>query len=380
MQTSTPNIAKEVKMNIPFLDLKRQYETIADDVKVALEKVIAKTAFAGGPFTAAFEENFAKFCNTQYAIGCNSGTSALHLAMIALGIGEGDEVILPANTFIATAWGPSYVNATPVFVDCDEYYNIDVTKIEAAITPKTKCIIGVHLYGQPFDIDGVKAIAEKHNIPFIEDAAQAAGAKYKNEVIGGFGAMACYSFYPGKNLGAYGEGGALTTNNEAYTKHIQKLRNHGCEKRYHHDIVGYNMRLDGFQGAILDVKLPHLNKWNARRSRIANRYANEIKNEAVNLPMIHSFAESTYHLYVVTVPNRDHFIEYMSSFGVSCAQHYPIPCHLQKAYAHLNYKEGDFPKSEYLAAHCVSLPMFAELTDEEVNFVIEKINAYKSVV
>lgn len=376
METSTSEISKEVKMNIPFLDLKRQYETIADDVKVALEKVIAKTAFAGGPFTAAFEENFAKFCNTQHAIGCNSGTSALHLAMIALGIGEGDEVIMPANTFIATAWGPSYVNAKPVFVDCDEYYNIDITKLEAAITPKTKCIIGVHLYGQPFDIDGVKAIAEKHSIPFIEDAAQAAGAKYKNEVIGGFGEMACYSFYPGKNLGAYGEGGALTTNNESYKDHLFKLRNHGCEKRYYHDIVGYNMRLDGFQGAILDVKLPHLDGWNAKRRAVANRYNTEITNAALKLPKISPDAESIYHLYVVTVDDRAHFMSYLSDFGISTAQHYPVPCHLQKAYADLNYKKGDFPNSEYLADHCVSLPMFAELTDDEVSFVIEKINAY----
>jgi len=370
-------IKTSLKMQVPFLDLKRQYHTISTEVHEAMQKVIDKTAFAGGPFTAAFENNFAKYCNTAHAIGVNSGTSALHLAMLVLGIGEGDEVILPANTFIATAWGPSYVNAKPVFVDCDEYYNIDINEVEAKITDKTKAIIGVHLYGQPFDVEGLKKIADKHNIFLIEDAAQAAGALYKGTRVGGFGELACYSFYPGKNLGAYGEGGAITTNNEAYKKHLHSLRNHGCQVRYYHDEVGFNMRLDGFQGAILDVKLKYLDQWNDKRRAVAKRYDTEINNAAIQLPKLADFATSVYHLYVVTVPNREEFIKYMTEHGVSVAQHYPVPCHLQKAYTHLGHQIGDFPKSEFLAAHCVSLPIFAELTDEEVSYTIDVINRFQ---
>ncbi|MFK8105232.1 MAG: DegT/DnrJ/EryC1/StrS family aminotransferase, partial [Saprospiraceae bacterium] len=353
------------KMNIPFLDLKRQYETIATEVDHALKAVIAKTAFAGGPFVASFEEDFAKYCETDYAIGCNSGTSALHLAMLALGIGAGDEVILPANTFVATAWGVSYVNATPVFVDCDDYWNIDPAAIEAKITDKTKAIVGVHLYGQPFDVDAVSAIAKKHNLFLLEDAAQAHGARYKGTRVGGFGEMACFSFYPGKNLGAYGEGGGISTNNAAYRDHIFSLRNHGSKQRYYHDEVGFNMRMDGFQGAILEAKLKHLDDWNARRRAVAKAYSEGITNAAVTLPKMQEFAESVFHLYIITVADKNDFIEYLKAEGISTGQHYPVPCHLQKAYADLNYQRGDFPKSEFLADHCVSLPIFAELTEEE---------------
>ena len=375
----SPVIDKEKtikKMNIPFLDLKRQYKTIATEVDQALKAVIAKTAFAGGPFVAGFEANFANYCNTKFAVGCNSGTSALHLAMLALGIGEGDEVILPANTFVATAWGVSYVNAKPVFVDCDEYWNIDPKAIEAKITNKTKAIIGVHLYGQAFDVDAVKTIADKHNLFLLEDAAQAHGARYKGTRVGGFGEMACFSFYPGKNLGAYGEGGGITTNNAAYQEHLFSLRNHGSKKRYYHDEVGFNMRMDGFQGAILDAKLKHLDNWNEGRRNVAKMYREGITNQKITLPKIQNFAESVFHLYVVTVEDREDFMAYLKDQGIAAGLHYPVPCHLQKAYAELNYKQGDFPKSEFLANHCVSLPIFAELTEKEVSYIVEKINQY----
>lgn len=362
---------------IPFLDLHRQYQTIKSEIGPAIMDVIEHTAFSGGPFVEKFEENFANFCNTKFAIGLNTGTSALHLAMEALGIGPDDEVILPANTFVATAWGVSYVRAKPVFVDCDEYYNIDTKAVRNAITQKTKAIIGVHLYGQPCDIDELLTICNENNIYFVEDAAQAHGALYKGKVIGGFGEMACFSFYPGKNLGAYGEGGGITTNNPNYKDKLFSLRSHGSKVRYYHDEIGYNMRMDGIQAAVLDIKLKHLASWNQRRNEIANRYFNEIGNQLVNLPKIREDVKSVFHLFVVTVENRTDFMQYLASNGVGSAQHYPVPCHLQKAYSFLNYKKGDFPNSEYLAEHCVSLPMFAELTDNEVDKVIELINNYK---
>jgi dTDP-4-amino-4,6-dideoxygalactose transaminase len=318
------------------------------------------------------------FCESKYAVGVNNGTTALHLAMLALNIGPGDEVIIPADTFIATAWGVSHAGATPVVVDCtSDTWEIDASLIEAKITSKTKAIIGVHLYGQPFDIDAVSEICKKHNLFLIEDAAQAQGAKYKGKKVGTFGEMACFSFYPGKNLGACGEAGGLTTNNEDYYKHLQSLRNHGCTVRYYHDEIGYNYRMGGLEGASLQVKLRYLSQWNNRRIDIANRYFKEINNPLVKLQAQPEWAQSIYHLFVVTVENRDEFMKFLNSHEIYPALHYPVPCHLQKAYAHLGYKQGDCPNSEYLAAHCVSLPMYAELSDEMVTRVIEAVNSYK---
>lgn len=362
---------------IHCLDLKRQHQSIKSEIFEAFEKVYEYTAFSGGPFVEKFEQEFAAFCNTKFALGCNNGTTALHLAMMALGIGEGDEVIVPANTFIATAWGVSHAGATPVFVDCTaDTWQIDASKIEAAITPKTKAIIGVHLYGQPFDINAVKAIADKHNLFLVEDAAQAQGALYNGKPVGGFGEMACFSFYPGKNLGACGEAGGITTNNEAYNTHIKSLRNHGSVVRYYHDEIGYNMRMGGLEGASLSVKLKHLPEWNNKRREIANDYNTKINNPKVTMQAQPAWASSIYHLFVVTVEDKEAFVKHLEQNDIIAAFHYPVPCHLQKAYAHLNYKQGDFPNSEYLAAHCVSLPMFAELTDEEVAKVIDVVNAY----
>ena len=366
-----------IEKKISCLDLKGQHQQVKKEIFEAFEKVYEKTAFSGGPFVEEFEKSFSSFCDTKYAMGVSNGTTALHLAMLALGIGAGDEVIIPANTFIATAWGVSHAGATPVFVDCaSDTWEIDVTKIEEKITSKTKAIIGVHLYGQPFDIDGVAAICKKHNLKFIEDAAQAQGARYKGKPTGGFGEMACFSFYPGKNLGACGEAGGITTNHEKYAKHIQSLRNHGSVERYYHDEIGYNYRMGGLEGASLSVKLKYLQGWNDRRRAIAKRYLSEIKNPAIKMQAQPDWADSVFHLFVVTTEDKDRFVKYLAENNINAAFHYPVPCHLQKAYADLGYKKDDFPNAEYLASHCVSLPMYAELTDEEAEYVINVINQY----
>ncbi len=363
---------------IAFLDLKRQYDEIREDVAAALLDVCSKTAFSGGPFVENFERMFALYSGCRHAIGVNSGTSALHLAMLAIGAGPGDEVIVPADTFIATAWGPSYAGATPVFVDCTpDTWNIDPAKVEAAITARTKAIIGVHLYGQPFDIDAVSGIARKHGLFLVEDAAQAHGARYKGTVVGSFGALAAFSCYPGKNLGGYGEGGIVTTNDDGYAAHVKSLRNHGSTERYRHDEIGFNMRMDGFQGAVLAVKLPRLDRWNARRKEIAAMYHRGIKNPAVTMQGQPEWADSIYHLFVITATDRQALMKHLEARDIFPGLHYPVPCHLQKAYANLGYKAGDCPNAEYLAAHCLSLPMYAELTDGEVARVIDAINDWR---
>ena len=297
--------------------------------------------------------------------------------MLALEIGDGDEVIIPANTFIATAWGVSHAGAIPVFVDCDpDTWEIDSSKIEAAITSKTKAVIGVHLYGQPFDVDAVKTICDKYKLFLIEDAAQAQGARYKGNTVGTFGEMACYSFYPGKNLGACGEAGGITTNNEVYSKRLQSLRNHGCNVRYYHDEIGYNYRMGGLEGASLSVKLKYLEGWNNRRREIATLYQKGIINPKIKLQYKPEWADGIYHLFVVTTNDKDGFVKHLSDNNIIAAFHYPVPCHLQKAYSYLNYKKGDFPNSEYLAEHCVSLPMYPELTNDEVYHIIDILNKF----
>lgn len=363
--------------DIHCLDLKRQHQQIKAEIFAAFEEVYEKTAFSGGPYVEAFENQFASFCGTKYAVGVNNGTTALQLALLVLGIGSGDEVIVPANTFIASAWGVSHNNATPVFVDCTpDTWQIDVSKIEAAITSKTKAIIGVHLYGQPFDVDAVKVIADKYHLFLIEDAAQAQGAQYKNINVGGFGEMACFSFYPGKNLGACGEAGGVTTNNDSYIQRLRSLRNHGSTIRYYHDEIGYNMRMGGLEGASLSVKLKYLAGWNERRQQIAAKYYTAIKNDKIKMQAQPAWAKSIFHLFVVTTEHKATFVKHLEDNGIIAAYHYPVPCHLQKAYSHLGYKKGDFPNAEFLADNCVSLPMYAELTDEEVQRVIDVVNAF----
>jgi dTDP-4-amino-4,6-dideoxygalactose transaminase len=297
--------------------------------------------------------------------------------MLTLGIGIGDEVIIPANTFIATPWGPSHAGATPVFVDCDsDTWQIDINKIQNAITSRTKAIIGVHLYGQPCDIDSIKEICQKNNLFFIEDAAQAQGAKYKGKLVGVFGEMACFSFYPGKNLGACGEAGGITTNNELYANKLKSLRNHGSTQRYFHDEIGYNYRMGGLEGASLSVKLKYLNNWNNRRREIAKIYQHEIINNKVKKQSIPEYSDGVYHLFVITVEERESFIKFLSQNKINAAYHYPVPCHLQKAYVNLGYKKGDCPNAEYLAEHCVSIPMYPELTNEQISYIIKVINSY----
>ncbi len=364
-------------MKIPCLDLRDQHLLIKEEIFEAFRNVYERTAFSGGPFVEDFERQFAAFCETKYAVGVNNGTSALHLALKALNIKHGDEVLVPANTFIATAWAVSYVGATPVFVDCNpRTWEIDPASAESRITTKTKAIIGVHLYGQPFDVDAVQSICKNHNLFLIEDSAQAHGAKYKGALVGGFGEMACFSFYPGKNLGACGEGGGITTNNESYYKHLQRLRNHGSEVRYYHDELGFNMRMGGLEAASLQVKLKYLPTWNARRKEIANRYKSEITNVNISMQEQPQGYDSVYHLFVITTGDREKLTKYLNKNDISPGFHYPVPCHLQKAYASLGYKKGDLPNSEYLAEHCLSLPMYAELSDDQVSHVIHVLNQY----
>jgi len=363
-------------MNVPFFDLKRQYNQLKSEALPLIEKVLENTAFSGGSFVQEFEQNLAKYNQTKFAAAVNNGTNAIHLGLLALNIGPGDEVIVPANTFIASAWGVSYVGATPVFVDVDPLtWNIDVVAAEKAITVNTKAIMGVHLYGQPCNIAGLVELCERKNIAFLEDNAQAIGATYNGKVVGQFGAMSFTSFYPGKNLGSFGEAGAVFTNNEAYHNHVQMLKNHGCNIRYHHEVIGYNMRMEGIQGAVLNLKLNYIDGWNNKRREIVNRYK-EVASKKLVFQEAEPNAVAVHHLCVVTTENKDDFLKYLDENRLGYAFHYPIPCHLQKAYASLNYKLGDFPHSEYLASHCISLPLFPEMTEEEISRVCNVIAQY----
>lgn len=363
---------------IKRIDLSRNYRKHKEEYLTAIERVCEVTAFSGGSFARKFDEEFAVYCGVKYASGVNNGTSALHLAMLALGVGPGDEVIVPANTFIATAWGVTYTGAVPVFVDCTpDTWEIDPDKIEAKITAKTKGIIGVHLYGQPFEYRRVREIAEKHKLFVVEDCAQAHGARYEGSLVGGLGELGCFSFYPGKNLYAFGEGGSVTTNQEAYYRHVECLKNHGCEQTYYHDEVGFNMRLEGLQGAVLSVSLKYLPEWTERRIGIGRRYLKEIRNPQITMQSHPANTEPVFHLFVITVPDRADFLEYMKRRDIECHMHYPVPCHLQKAYRNLGYQRGGCPNAEYLAEHCVTLPLFPEMCEEEVNKVIEVCNEYR---
>lgn len=364
--------------NISRIDLTRNYKNHAKEYLEAIERVCQETAFSGGKYAEKFDAEFAEFVGSKFASGVNNGTSALHLAMLALGVGAGDEVIVPANTFIATAWGVTYTGATPVFVDCtSDTWEIDYTKIEEKITPKTKGIIGVHLYGQPFEYGKVREIADKYGLFVVEDCAQAHDALFEGKQVGSLGELGCFSFYPGKNLYAFGEGGSVTTDKEEYYKHINRLKNQGCDRRYYHDEIGYNMRLEGVQGAVLSVSLKYLKDWTRRRIEIGEKYIREIKNTCITMQVHPSNTRPVYHLFVVTVSNQKKFVNYMETKGIECHMHYPVPCHLQEAYKNLGYKEGDCPNAEYLASHCVTLPLYPEMLEEEVDRVIEACNAYE---
>jgi len=326
---------------------------------------------------AQFEKDFAKFCGAEYCVAFNSGTSALHVAMLLLDVGLGDEVITTPFTFVATSWAISYVGATPVYVDTiDATFNLDPAQVEKAITPRTKAILPVHLYGQPFDVDPIRDICRKYKVPLVEDAAQSHGAKYKGKVVGTFGEMACFSFYPGKNLGACGEGGALVTNNPDLAKRARSLREHGSSVRYYHDEIGFNYRMEGIQGAVLGIKLKHLNDWTHERQRVARRYTELLADTPLQLPRQANFAESVWHLYVVRHPRRDELKKHLEANHIGCALHYPLPLHLQKCYASLAYKPGDFPNAEKAANQCLSLPIFPELTDAQIQRVVSVIKDF----
>ncbi len=355
---------------VPYLDLAAQIRGIRQELDAALARALDNCSFCLGPDVARFEKDFAAYCDVKHALGFNSGTSALHVAMRLHDIGPGDEVITTPFTFIATSWAISYCGARPVYVDIDDAtFNLDPKLIEAAITPRTKAVLPVHLYGQPFDVDAIAAICQKHNLPFVEDAAQAHGAKYKGKTVGGFGSSACFSFYPAKNLGACGEGGALVTNDPALAARAKSLREHGSTVRYHHDEVGYNYRLEGFQGAVLGVKLKYLAQWTNERRRVAMRYHELLANTPLRLPLEAPGVESAWHLYVVRHPQRDALKAHLDANGIGNAIHYPMPLHLQKAYANLGYKPGDFPVAEKASRECLALPMFPELTDAQIQRV-----------
>lgn len=360
------------------IDLARDFNRHRNEFLQAIEEVCENTAFSGGIYADTFSSEFAEYLGVKYVSGVNNGTSALHLAMLALGIGPGDEVIVPANTYIATAWGVSYTGAKPVFVDCTaDTWQIDPDRIEEAITSKTKAIIGVHLYGQPFSFSEVKRIADKYKLYTIEDCAQAAGAEYRDIKTGALADISCFSFYPGKNLYAFGEGGAVGTNNKEYIDKINVYKNQGCRIQYYHEVIGYNMRLEGLQGAVLSVGLKYLDGWNQRRREIGRRYDREIVNKLILKPTHPDDTKCVYHMYEIQVKDPEHFLRYMLDKDIQCHRHYPVPCHLQKAYSDLGYKVGDCPNAEQLASHCATLPMFPEMTDEEAEYVIRVCNEYE---
>jgi len=356
-------------MEVPYFDLKLQYDGLRGELLAALDRVCRTASFVLGEEVARFEEEFAAYCGVRHCVGLNSGTSALHLALLAVGVRPGDEVITTPNTFIATAETISYVGARPVFVDIHPATaNLDPARIEAAITPRTRAIVPVHLYGRPADLDPILAIAARHGIPVVEDACQAHGARYRGRRVGTFGQAAAFSFYPPKNLGAYGEGGALTTDSDGVALLARSLRHHGETRRYFHDQVGYNYRMEGFQGAVLRVKLKHLDRWTGRRQEIARLYRTRLAGARVDLPEDDPTAESVYHLFVVYVDARDRVREALAARGVGTAIHYPRPVHLQGAYAGLGHGPGSFPHAERACERVLSMPLFPEMTIEQAEY------------
>jgi dTDP-4-amino-4,6-dideoxygalactose transaminase len=363
-------------MQIPFVDLKAQYKTIAAEVDEAMQRVIADTDFILGKEVELFEQEFAAYCEAKYAIGLDSGISALELALRAYGIGQGDEVITVSHTFIATVSSISFTGASPVFVDVDPVtYNLEPAQLEAAITPRTKAILPVHLYGQPAEMDEILAVARKYDLIVIEDACQAHGARYKGRRVGALGHAGCFSFYPSKNLGAYGDGGMLVTNDAEIAEKVRMLRNYGQREKYHHVFLAYNRRLDTLQAAVLRVKLRRLDEWNAMRQRTAQLYSEFLQDQEdiITLPRAASDRSHVYHLYVIQHPQRDALLASFHEHGISAGIHYPLPVHLQPCYENLNVLRGSLPITESLAARVLSLPMFPELSVEQVQHVCHQL-------
>ncbi|HUK86969.1 MAG TPA: DegT/DnrJ/EryC1/StrS family aminotransferase [Terriglobales bacterium] len=359
---------------IPFLDLKAQYRSLKPEVDAAIARVLESCQFVLGEEVARFEEEFAAYCGAAHAVAVNSGTSALHLALLALGVGPGDEVVTTPFTFVATVAAIGYSGARAVLVDADpRSFNLDPRLLERALTPRTKAIIPVHLYGQPADLDAIFEIAGRRGVPVLEDACQAHGAEYKRRRVGPLGEMGCFSFYPGKNLGAYGEGGLVVTNNPAHARTLRLLRNWGEERRYHHQLRGYNYRMEGLQGAILRVKLRHLEEWTEARRARAARYTELLRGSEVQTPEAMPYARHVFHVYAVRSPQRDALQKSLQAAGVQTGIHYPIPVHLQPAYADLGYKAGDFPVAEKLAREVLSLPIYPELTPAQIEEVVAAV-------
>jgi dTDP-4-amino-4,6-dideoxygalactose transaminase len=359
---------------IPFVDLKTQYLSIKDEVNAAIQGVLESCQFTLGSEVAKFEDEFAAYSGDKIGIGVNTGTSALHLALLAANVGPGDEVITVPFTFVASVAAIHYTGAKPVLIDVDpKTYTMDPALLEAAITPRTKAIIPVHLYGQCADMDPILALAKKHNLVVLEDACQAHGAEYKGRRAGSMGDMAAFSFYPGKNLGAYGEGGMVTTNNAEYARTIKMLRDWGAEKKYQHVLKGYNFRLEGIQGAVLRVKLKYLEKWTEGRRAAAARYDQLLSGTGIPTPFAHAHNRHVYHIYAVRTPARAAWQEQLNAAGVQSGIHYPIPVHLLPAYADLGYQAGQFPHSEKAANEVLSLPMFPEITAAQTQAVADAL-------
>ena len=360
--------------SVPFVDLRRQYESIKIEIDNSVKEVIDNSAFILSSYLQNFENSFSKFCNVKFGIGTKSGTSALFLALKALGIKEGDEVITTPFSFIASASAISHTGANPVFVDIDEKsYNIDVNKIKNAITKKTKAIIPVHLYGQCADMDIINEIAEKYNLFVVEDACQSHGAEYKGKKSSSLGDAAAFSFYPTKNLGCFGDGGFITTNNEELYKKINLLRDHGQSKKYEHKLIGYNDRLDSLQAAVLSVKLKYLNKWNELRRKNSRLYSENFSSIDIVTPVEMNYNKHVYNVYAVRVKNRDKLIGFFKSKNIGFTIHYPIPIPFQKAYKFLKIKKGSFPIAEKVSKEIIALPIFPELREEEIRYVVESV-------
>jgi dTDP-4-amino-4,6-dideoxygalactose transaminase len=362
---------------IPLIDLKKQYESIKTEIDAAIRDVFESGQFILGEPVSAFEADFAAYCQSRYALGMNSGTSALHLALLAAGVAPGDEVITVSFTFVASVAAICYVGAKPVLVDIDPLScTIDPAKIEAAITPKTKVIMPVHLYGTCADMDPILDIARRYNLIVIEDAAQAHGAEYKGRRAGSMGELACFSFYPGKNLGAYGEGGAVVTSNARYVEPLKQLRDQGQSEKYLHTMVGYNSRMEAIQGAVLGVKLKHLDNWNALRRKYAGIYYRDLADSELRLLEDRPDTISVHHVFPLFTERRDDLRSHLQKAGISTGLHYPIPVHLQPAFRHLGYDEGDLPKTERACKEVLSLPMYPELTNQDVARIIDSVKQF----
>ena len=365
-------------MKVPFLALGEQHKILKSEILPLISYALDEAAFIGGENVVKFEEEFAEFCKTSYCVGVSSGTDALRFALIAVGIGAGDDVITVPNTFIATTEAITQVGARPVFVDIDPItYNMDVSQLEGVVTDKTRAILPVHLYGQPADMDPILEIAERYRLAVIEDACQAHGALYKGRRCGSLGDIGCFSFYPGKNLGACGEGGAVVTNDEELAEKVRMLRNHGQKERYIHEMEGYNGRLDAIQAGILRIKLKKLEKWNEARRQAASYY-NEVLSDIsfITPPKEAQYAKAVYHLYVILAEKRDELRQFLYSKGIETGLHYPLPLHLQKAYEYLGYEKGAFPVAEEAAKRLLSLPVFPEITQGQIEYVADSIRSF----